>query len=158
MAPYWRLDFHECRYGYRDVYEVAAVVANYLSHNIPPETIWSDIDDIDRRRIFTIDLDRFPADLYKDLVDTIHAMDQYYIVIVDPAVYYSESNPGLDRGLCTMPLLMRQMGLYIRVSSGLVRVISLTSSTLNLRSIGPSSSWRSSIEPIVRTVTRCGST
>lgn len=99
MTPYWGLGFHQCRYGYQDVYEVAAVTANYSSHNIPLETIWTDIDYMDRRRIFTIDPERFPADLYKDLVDTIHARDQHYIVMVDPAVFYKESNPALDEGL-----------------------------------------------------------
>lgn len=99
MTPYWGLGFHQCRYGYQDVYEVAAVTANYSSNNIPLETIWTDIDYMDRRRIFTIDPERFPADLYKDLVDTIHARDQHYIVMVDPAVFYKESNPALDEGL-----------------------------------------------------------
>ncbi|CAI4212774.1 unnamed protein product [Parascedosporium putredinis] len=99
MIPYWGLGFHQCRYGYRDVYEVAAVVANYSSHDIPLETMWTDIDYMDRRRIFTIDPERFPAHLYKDLVDTLHARDQRYIVMVDPAVYYKESNPALDAGL-----------------------------------------------------------
>lgn len=99
MTPYWGLGFHQCRYGYRDVYEVAAVVANYSSQNIPLETMWTDIDYMDRRRIFTIDPERFPSNLYKDLVDTIHARDQHYIVMVDPAVYYKEPNPALDAGL-----------------------------------------------------------
>ncbi|KAF5022717.1 hypothetical protein F66182_5265 [Fusarium sp. NRRL 66182] len=99
MTPYWGLGFHQCRYGYRDVYEVAAVVANYSSSNIPLETMWTDIDYMDRRRIFTIDPERFPSNLYKDLVDTIHARDQHYIVMVDPAVYYKEPNLALDSGL-----------------------------------------------------------
>ncbi|PIG79150.1 lysosomal alpha-glucosidase [Aspergillus arachidicola] len=99
MTPYWGLGYHQCKYGYQDVYEVAAVVANYSTNNIPLETIWTDIDYMDRRRIFTIDPERFPANLYKDLVDTIHARDQHYIVMVDPAVYYKESNPALDEGL-----------------------------------------------------------
>jgi alpha-glucosidase len=99
MTPYWGLGYHQCKYGYQDVYEVAAVTANYSSNNIPLETIWTDIDYMDRRRIFTIDPERFPANLYKDLVDTIHARDQHYVVMVDPAVFYKESNPGLDAGL-----------------------------------------------------------
>ncbi|KEZ45518.1 putative alpha/beta-glucosidase agdC [Scedosporium apiospermum] len=99
MVPYWGLGFHQCKYGYRDVYQVAAVTANYSVNNIPLETIWTDIDYMDRRRTFTIDPERFPAHLYKDLVDTIHARDQHYIVMVDPAVYYKESNPALDAGL-----------------------------------------------------------
>ncbi|KAL4799677.1 glycosyl hydrolases family 31-domain-containing protein [Aspergillus venezuelensis] len=99
MTPYWGLGFHQCKYGYQDVYEVAAVTANYSNNNIPLETIWTDIDYMDRRRIFTIDPERFPANLYKDLVDTIHARDQHYIVMVDPAVFYKESNPALDAGI-----------------------------------------------------------
>ena len=59
----------------------------------------STVDYMDRRRIFTLDPERFPADLVKDLVDTIHARDQHYIVMVDPAVYYKEPNPALDEGL-----------------------------------------------------------
>lgn len=99
MTPYWGLGYHQCKYGYRDVYEVAAVVANYSTNDIPLETIWTDIDYMDRRRIFTIDPERYPADLYKDLVDTVHARDQHYIVMVDPAVFYKEPNPALEAGL-----------------------------------------------------------
>jgi alpha-glucosidase len=57
------------------------------------------IDYMDRRRVFTLDPERFPADLVKDLVDTIHSRDQHYIVMVDPAVFYKEPNPALDEGL-----------------------------------------------------------
>ncbi|KAL4899489.1 hypothetical protein BDW74DRAFT_110519 [Aspergillus multicolor] len=99
MVPYWGLGFHQCKYGYQDVYEVAAITANFSVHDIPLETIWTDIDYMDRRRIFTLDPERFPPHLVKDLVDTLHARDQHYIVMVDPAVYYKESNPALDEGL-----------------------------------------------------------
>jgi len=40
------------------------------------------VDYMDRRRIFTLDPERFPPNLVKDLVDTIHARDQHYGEIV----------------------------------------------------------------------------
>jgi alpha-glucosidase len=43
MMPYWSLGFHNCRYGYQDIYEVAEVIANYSLANIPLETQWNDI-------------------------------------------------------------------------------------------------------------------
>ncbi|KAK4144285.1 glycoside hydrolase [Dichotomopilus funicola] len=109
MVPYWGFGFHNCRYGYRDVFEVAEVVANYSAAKIPLETMWTDIDYMDRRRVFTNDPDRFPISLMRSMIDTLHANKQQYIVMVDPAVSYSE-NIGYEHGVEQDVFLKRDNG------------------------------------------------
>ncbi|KAL2023098.1 hypothetical protein VTK56DRAFT_3704 [Thermocarpiscus australiensis] len=93
MVPYWGFGFHQCRYGYRDVFEVAEVVYNYSVARIPLEVMWTDIDIYDRRRVFSNDPERFPMPLVRALVDHLHANQQHYIVMVDPAVAYTDYPP-----------------------------------------------------------------
>lgn len=80
------LQFHNCRYGYQDVYDVAEAVYNYSHARIPLETMWTDIDYMSDRRVFTLDPERFPLDKMKELVHHLHQHNQHYIVMVDPAV------------------------------------------------------------------------
>lgn len=81
-----------------DVYEVAAVVANYSVANIPLETMWTDIDYMDFRKVFTLDPLRFPLNLMQQLVDYLHTHQQHYIVMVDPAVAYQDY-PAFNNGV-----------------------------------------------------------
>lgn len=81
MIPYWGLGFHQCRYGYQDVYDVAEVIYNYSQASIPLETMWTDIDYMNLRRVFSLDPERFPLDLMQQLVAHLHASDQQYIVM-----------------------------------------------------------------------------
>ncbi|KAL1304389.1 hypothetical protein AAFC00_003389 [Neodothiora populina] len=97
LQPYWGFGFHQCRYGMQDVYEVAAVVANYSVAGIPLETMWTDIDYMDFRHVFTLDPLRFPLDLMRQLVDYLHAHNQHYVVMVDPAVAYLDY-PAFNNG------------------------------------------------------------
>lgn len=71
---------------------------NYSQANIPLETMWTDIDYMDRRKVFTLDPKRFPIEKVRELVDYLHDHDQHYIVMVDPAVAYSD-NGAFNRGV-----------------------------------------------------------
>lgn len=86
MMPYWSFGFHQCRFGYQDAMETAAVVANYSAANIPLETIWNDLDYMDYRATFSLDPIRFPLNKTQTLVDYLHDHDQHYIVVVEPPI------------------------------------------------------------------------
>lgn len=89
---------------------MAEVVYNYSQAGIPLETMWTDIDYMDRRLIFTTDPERYPVDKLRALVSHLHENDQHYIVMVDPAAGYQDNYPPLDRAIEDNVLLLRQNG------------------------------------------------
>jgi len=93
MQSYWHFGFHQCKYGYQDIMWVAGVVLNYTRAGIPLETMWSDIDYMDRRRTFTLDPDRYPLKMVRELVDYLHDHDQHYVQMVDPAIARTDYPP-----------------------------------------------------------------
>jgi alpha-glucosidase len=110
MQPYWGLGYHNCRYGYQDAFAVAEAVYNYSQAGIPLETMWTDIDYMYRRRVFSLDPDRFPLDKMRQLVDHLHANDQHYIVMVDPAVAYQDFPNAFQRGVDDNVFMLRSNG------------------------------------------------
>ncbi|KAI0823812.1 alpha-glucosidase [Trametes gibbosa] len=99
-VPYWSFGFHQCRFGYTNYVDVAGVISNYSAAGIPLETMWTDIDYMYKRRIFTVDPDYFPLDRMREIVDYLHKHDQHYILMTDPAVAYIDdgSYDPFDRG------------------------------------------------------------
>jgi alpha-glucosidase (family GH31 glycosyl hydrolase) len=84
MFPYWSLGFHNCKYGYKSVWEVEQVVANYSAANIPLDTQWMDIDYMQNYRDFTVDSEMFPQTEVSKFVDQLHDNGQHFVPIVDP--------------------------------------------------------------------------
>ncbi|EGC30327.1 hypothetical protein DICPUDRAFT_157944 [Dictyostelium purpureum] len=86
MPTYWSLGFHNCRWGYHSIAETAQVVANYSKFGIPLETMWNDIDYMDQYRDFSTDPVNFAAEDFTAFVDSLHANNQHYMMIVDPGI------------------------------------------------------------------------
>ncbi|KAK0611263.1 glycosyl hydrolases family 31-domain-containing protein [Immersiella caudata] len=110
MMPYWALGFHQCKYGWKDLDHVKEVVANYSAAGIPLETMWGDIDYMDKRRDFTPDPARFPLDRYKDFINSLHRNNQHYVMILDPGIANDPSYPTFSRGA--------QKGAFLRADDG----------------------------------------
>eukprot|EP01028_Stygiella_incarcerata_P012292 TRINITY_DN747_c0_g1_i3.p1 TRINITY_DN747_c0_g1~~TRINITY_DN747_c0_g1_i3.p1 ORF type:complete len:655 (+),score=82.08 TRINITY_DN747_c0_g1_i3:113-2077(+) len=99
LIPYWVLGFHQCRWGYKNLDEVKSVVANYSAHDLPLETMWSDIDYMDQYKLFTTDPVNYPAQKMGDFVKELHSNGQKYIVIVDPGVKVEDGYHMYEDGL-----------------------------------------------------------
>ena len=76
MMPYWGFGFHQCKYGYIDYIVLAEVILNYTLADIPLETMWTDIDYMDGRKVFTLDPLNFPLEKMQELVTYLHDHDQ----------------------------------------------------------------------------------
>ncbi|KAI5837213.1 alpha-glucosidase [Morchella snyderi] len=111
MTPYWNLGFHQCRWGYRDAFDLAEVIANYSKAEIPLETLWTDIDYMNNRWIFTVDEGNFPLESMRQVVDYLHEHDQHYMMMVDPAVAYTDY-PTFHRGV--------ESGVFLKEENGTI--------------------------------------
>ncbi|KAI6655906.1 hypothetical protein LOD99_1640 [Oopsacas minuta] len=99
VPPYWSLGFHQCRWGYKDLQNLEDVVANYSKANIPLETIWNDIDYMDKFKDFTFDPENFPVEKMQNFVKNLHSNNQHYVVIVDPGIAIDKNYTPYTEGL-----------------------------------------------------------
>ncbi|KIK51755.1 glycoside hydrolase family 31 protein [Collybiopsis luxurians FD-317 M1] len=111
-VPYWSFGLHQCRFGYTSFVDVANVITNYSAAEIPLETMWTDIDYMQGRRIFTVDPSYFPLPRMREIVQYLHAHNQKYILMTDPAVAYApgEGYGPYDRGT--------QMDIWMKMPNG----------------------------------------
>ena len=117
----------------QDYANVAGVITNYSLAEIPLETMWTDIDYMFNRRIFTNDPQYFPTDKMREIVDYLHSHDQHYgmkdhfqtfragglmpsfsVMMTDPAVAYlpNENYSTFDRGVQDDIFLKNPNGTY----------------------------------------------
>ncbi|KAF9554267.1 alpha-glucosidase [Agrocybe pediades] len=87
-VPYWSFGLHQCRFGYQNFVDVANVITRYAAAEIPLETMWTDIDYMDRRRVFTVDPNYFPMARMREIVAYLHSHNQRFVLMTDPAVAY----------------------------------------------------------------------
>ncbi|KAJ2653614.1 hypothetical protein IWW40_000308 [Coemansia sp. RSA 1250] len=96
--PYWALGFHNCRFGYKSVYEVNQVIANYSAAHIPLEAAWTDIEYMEKYRDFTFDPQNFPLEEMQKQLEFLHKRRQKMVLIIDPAIHVNNEYGPYIRG------------------------------------------------------------
>jgi alpha-glucosidase len=54
--------------------------------------MWTDIDYMELRRLFTLDPERYPLELVRQMIDYLHQHQQHYIVMVNSAVWRGDND------------------------------------------------------------------
>ncbi|XP_064639440.1 sucrase-isomaltase, intestinal-like [Lineus longissimus] len=117
MPPYWSLGFQLSRWNYDNITHVEEVVERNRRAGIPQDVQYGDIDYMESKFDFTIDLDKYAT--LPSLVKDLHDHGQRYIIILDPAIsnnrtlHVQELN---DSYLCYEDGL--KSGIYVKNESG----------------------------------------
>lgn len=100
LMPYWTLGWHQCKYGYKSVWEVEGVVADYAKAGIPLEAMWSDIDHFDKWKDWTFDPVNYPLPEMQRFVADLGVRGIKWVPIVDPGIKVEQGKHGCLGGVC----------------------------------------------------------
>ena len=81
IPPFWSLGFHQSRWGYKDISYLEHMVQQYEEHDLPLDTIWSDIDYLKDMEVFSYNFDKFPLDRMNKLLEK-----HTYCLIIDAGI------------------------------------------------------------------------
>ncbi|CAD8111009.1 unnamed protein product [Paramecium sonneborni] len=97
LPPFWGFGFHQCRWGYQNSSVLIDVVQQYQKNKIPIDIIWTDLDYMNDRQIFSVDKYRFPSKDYQYL----KGLGVRYIPLLDVAVgvKYGNEDEGYKKGI-----------------------------------------------------------
>jgi len=84
LPAFWSMGSHQCRWGYRSIWDIKRILRGYESYEIPLDAITIDIDYMIDYEIFTVDKKRYPG--FKELVENMHSDDQQLVLILDPGI------------------------------------------------------------------------
>jgi alpha-glucosidase len=86
LHPFWSSGWHQSRWGYKSSQELLEVVANYTKYNLPLDVMWSDLDYMDSRKDFTLDVANFKPEEMKKMMDKENPEGVEWVPIIDPGI------------------------------------------------------------------------
>ena len=99
IPPLWAFGYGQSRWGYKNEADIREVAAKYKAAGIPLDSIYLDIDYMERYKDFTVDEERFP-DL-KGLAADMQAEGIHLVPIIDAGVKiengYSVYEEGVEK-------------------------------------------------------------
>lgn len=97
IPPLWAFGYGQSRWGYKNEADIREVAAKYKAAGIPLDSIYLDIDYMERYKDFTVDEERFP-DL-KGLAADMQAEDIHLVPIIDAGVKIEDGYSVYEEGV-----------------------------------------------------------
>ena len=97
VPPLWAFGYGQSRWGYRNEQDIREVAERYKAAGIPLDSIYLDIDYMERYKDFTVDRERFP-DLEKLAAD-MKAQGIRLVPIIDAGVKIEEGYDVYEEGV-----------------------------------------------------------
>lgn len=96
-APKWAFGYGQSRWGYRSAEDIREVAEEYLSRNIPIDSIYLDIDYMERFKDFTVNSERFPD--FAELCAEMRAKGIHLVPIIDAGVKIEDGYSVYEEGV-----------------------------------------------------------
>lgn len=97
LPPKWAFGFGQCRWSYRTSQEVREVAKRYRENHIPIDSIYLDIDYMERYKDFTIDRESFPD--FEALVSEMKEQGIHLVPIIDAGVKIEDGYDTYEEGV-----------------------------------------------------------
>lgn len=97
LPPKWALGYGQSRWSYATADEVREVVKNYRENHIPLDSVYMDIDYMERYKDFTIDAQRFPN--FAEFVKEMEKQHIHLVPIIDAGIKVEEGYDVYEEGV-----------------------------------------------------------
>ncbi len=97
IPPKWAFGYGQSRWGYKCEEDIRTVVKGYRENNIPLDSVYMDIDYMERFKDFTIDEGRFPN--FPEFVEEMKRQHIHLVPIIDAGVKIEEGYGVYEEGV-----------------------------------------------------------
>lgn len=97
VPPLWAFGYGQSRWGYKNEQDIRTVAEKYKSADIPIDSIYLDIDYMERYKDFTIDKERFPN--FESLVKDMKSQGIHLVPIIDAGVKIEKDYNVYEEGV-----------------------------------------------------------
>lgn len=97
IPPKWAFGYQQSRWGYTSAEDVREVVSQHRENHIPLDSVYMDIDYMERYKDFTVDEERFPD--FKTFVEEMKTEHIHLVPIIDAGVKVEEGYPFYEEGV-----------------------------------------------------------